>query len=308
MKFMTLSVVLASALVLSSCGIFKKSTQVVAAEGSSAKVETVANTTANKTTKTKKKSKKKTIKIDVSQATSTAEQVVAVTPEQLEGEWTVSIVNGEKVTGDERPFIYFETAQSRFYGNGGCNVINGSFELDGNKLVFTDMLSSMRMCENAPFEYQINYALSQAATCKIVQKGNETYLSLFDSAKTQIMELRKHNMDYLSGVWQIVGVSGEECDDEALKLVIDIPEMRLHGNVGCNIVNGMLLIDADKSNSIQFMQLITTMKSCPDQEREMAILIALEEVEQAQPVSDEMVVLADKNGKELLKLRKIEVK
>ena len=244
----------------------------------------------------------------MSQATSTAEQVVAVTPEQLEGEWTVSIVNGEKVTGDERPFIYFETAQSRFYGNGGCNVINGSFELDGNKLVFADMLSSMRMCENAPFEYQINYALSQAATCKIVQKGNETYLSLFDSAKTQIMELRKHNMDYLSGVWQIVGVSGEECDDEALKLVIDIPEMRLHGNVGCNIVNGMLLIDADKSNSIQFMQLITTMKSCPDQEREMAILIALEEVEQAQPVSDEMVVLADKNGKELLKLRKIEVK
>ena len=84
--------------------------------------------------------------------------------------------------------------------------------------------------------------------------------------------------------------------------------MRLHGNVGCNIVNGMLLIDADKSNSIQFMQLITTMKSCPDQEREMAILIALEEVEQAQPVSDEMVVLADKNGKELLKLKKIEVK
>ena len=56
------------------------------------------------------------------------------------------------------------------------------------------------------------------------------------------------------------------------------------------------------------MQLITTMKSCPDQEREMAILIALEEVEQAQPVSDEMVVLADKNGKELLRLKKIEVK
>ena len=305
---MTLSVVLASALVLSSCGIFKKSTKVVATDNPSAKVEVVDNVAATKTTKTRKKSKKKTVKIDASQAVATVQQVVAVTPEELEGEWTVSLVNGEKVTGDERPFIYFETAQSRFYGNGGCNVINGSFELDGNKLVFTDMLSSMRMCENAPFEYQINYALSQAATCSVAQKGHETYLTIFDGAKTKILELRKHNMDYLSGVWQIVGVSGEECDDEALKLVIDIPEMRLHGNVGCSIVNGMLLIDADKSNSIQFMQLITTMKSCPDQEREMAILIALEEVEQAQPVSDEMVVLADKNGKELLKLRKIEVK
>lgn len=308
MKFMTLSVVLASALVLSSCGIFKKSTKEVAADQSSAKVETVAQP---KTSKSKSfwKPKKKTIKIDASQAVKTTQEVaVTVTPEEIEGEWTVSTVNGEKVTGDERPFIYFETAQSRFYGNGGCNVINGNFSLDGNKLVFTDMLSSMRMCENAPYEYQINYALSQAATCKIVQKGNETYLSIYDKAKTKIMELRKHNMDYLSGVWQIVGVSGEECDDEALKLVLDIPEMRLHGNVGCNIVNGLLLIDADKSNSIQFLQLITTMKSCPDQEREMAILIALEEVEQAKSVSEEIVVLADKNGKELLKLRKIEVK
>ena len=154
MKFMTLSVVLASALVLSSCGIFKKSTKVVATDNPSAKVEVVDNVAATKTTKTRKKSKKKTVKIDASQAVTTVQQVVAVTPEELEGEWTVSLVNGEKVTGDERPFIYFETAQSRFYGNGGCNVINGSFELDGNKLVFTDMLSSMRMCENAPLIVQ----------------------------------------------------------------------------------------------------------------------------------------------------------
>ena len=304
MNNMTLSMVLASALMLSSCGIFQKNTTVVTTADSTAQSETVVKPSTNKVAK---KSKKQKSKVDTKKAVTTqlAQQAVVISNEVLDGEWTVSRVNGEKVTGDERPYIYFETAQSRFYGSGGCNLINGDYVIDQNKIEFTNMLSTQRMCDNAPFEYQINYGLSQVATYNVSHEGNETYLSLYDKYNVKVLELRKHNMDFINGAWQIIEVGKEKCDDESLRLVIDIPELRIHGNAGCNIVNGQLLIDSDKSYSIQFMQLITTMKSCPDQEREMAILLALEEVEQACPENENVVILADKNGKKLLKLKKI---
>lgn len=306
MNNMTLSMVLASALMLSSCGIFQKNTTVVTVADSTTQPETVVQPSTNKVTK---KTKKQKSKIDTKKAVTTQpeQSFKEISNENLEGEWTVNQVNGEKVTGDERPYIYFETAQSRFYGSGGCNLINGDYAISQNKIEFSNMLSTQRMCDNAPFEYQINYGMSQVATYKVSQSGNETYLSLYDKYNVKVLELRKHNMDFLNGAWQIIKVENEKCDDQSLKLVIDIPELRIHGNVGCNIVNGQLLIDADKSYSIQFMQLITTMKSCPDQEREVAILLALEEVEQAHAENENVVILTDKNGKELLKLKKIAI-
>ena len=49
-------------------------------------------------------------------------------------------------------------------------------------------------------------------------------------------------VDFINGAWQIIEVGKEKCDDESLRLVIDIPELRIHGNAGCNIVNGQLLM------------------------------------------------------------------
>lgn len=312
MKIMTLSVSAFLAILLSSCGIFQKNTNVVTVASQNTKVETVAKyeATSVETKNKKKKNKKSKSKVDTKKAVKTSADTnkTVIDVEQLNGEWTVSRVNGERVTGDERPYIYFEPAQLRFYGSGGCNFINGDFMLDGNKMEFTNMLSTQRMCDNAPFEYQINYGLSQVVAYEVLQQGNETYLSLYDKYNVKVLELRKHNMDFLNGAWQIVAVNKDAVADEALKLVIDIPELKLHGNTGCNIVNGELLIDADKTYSIQFMQLISTMKACPDQQLEGAILIALEEVESAKPYDDLLVILYDKKGNEVLKLKKIELK
>ncbi len=310
MKFMTLPTILATAILLSGCGILQKNTTTVTVTDANNTTEAVSSQRQSKQNKTDKKSKKQKIRVSKSVTTQSQSTLATevINDQILNGEWTINQVNGEKVTGDERPYVYFETSQSRFYGSGGCNLINGDYIIDGNKITFDNVLSTQRMCDNAPYEYHINYGLTQSVSYEFSHKGNEYYLSLYDKYNVKILELHKHNMDFLNGAWQIVSIDNNECDDESLKLVIDIPERKLHGNTGCNIVNGELLIDADKSNSIQFNQLITTMKSCHDQQREMTLLISLEEVDSAHQESDGYVTLTDKNGKCLLKLKKILLK
>ena len=88
-----------------------------------------------------------------------------------------------------------------------------------------------------------------------------------------------------------------------IELALDIEELKVHGNVGCNIVNGSLLLDASKANSIMFLDLISTMKSCPDLALETEILIALELTEYYKKGKDEKtLILCDKDNNIVLEL------
>ena len=79
--------------------------------------------------------------------------------------------------------------------------------------------------------------------------------------------------------------------------------MKLHGNVGCNTVNGDILLDASKQNSIMFLDLVTTRMACPDLELESQILLALEKVEKYNKEKNETVlILKDKEGNVVLEL------
>ena len=117
-----------------------------------------------------------------------------------------------------------------------------------------------------------------------------------------IRTLRKHNLDFLNGAWRVSHINGEVCRIQDMQLLIDIPERRLHGNTGCNVLNGELSEDPDKVSSIQFQNIVTTRAACPDQAVETALLIALEEVETARRGHDKTAVLIDKNGRTLLVL------
>lgn len=224
------------------------------------------------------------------------------------GEWTIYKVGGKVVTGDERPYLTFDSQNLRFYGSNGCNTINGDYRLGGTSLTFGNVISTMRACADAPFEYAINQALDKVNGYAVTNKGHESYMSLFGSDGRTLMELRKHNMDFLNGSWDVIvldGKSVEMDDDEAMRLVIDIPELKLHGNTGCNILNGSLLIDPDKPNAIQFHSVATTRMACRDSNRETAFLLALEAVEAARMTGDDTVALLDNGGKTLITMRRI---
>ncbi len=234
----------------------------------------------------------------------------AISSEALAGEWTVYTVGGNKVTGENRPYINFSMNEHRMYGSNGCNIINGDFELKGgDRLTITNMISTMMMCPDAPYEQAINLALEAVQSFEIDKKGHEYYLQLRDSRDNVLMTLRKHNMDFLNGSWEVTEINDISCDNPDMQLVIDIQEKKLHGNTGCNIVNGSLLIDPDKSNSIQFQDLATTRMACPENimKGETAMLVALESVEYAKKGKANTIIMLDKDNKPVIVLHKLDV-
>lgn len=233
-----------------------------------------------------------------------------VSSDALAGEWTVYTVGGNKVTGEKRPYLNFNMEDHRLYGSNGCNIINGNFELSGNsKLKIGDMISTMMACADAPYEQAINLALDATQSFDITKKGHEYYLELRDNHGNNLMTLRKHNMDFLNGTWEVSEINGVKYDNPDMQMVIDIQEQKLHGNTGCNIVNGSLLIDPDKSNSIQFQNLATTRMACPPEimKGETALLVALESVEYAKKGKTGTIVMLDKNNAPVLVLKKVDV-
>lgn len=233
-----------------------------------------------------------------------------ISSDALAGEWTVYTVGGNKVTGETRPYINFNMDDHRIYGSNGCNIINGDFELSGgSKLKIGNVISTMMMCPDAPYEQAINLALEAVQSFDITKKGHEYYLELRDSKGANLMTLRKHNMDFLNGTWEVSEINGKAYDNPDMQMVIDIQEQKLHGNTGCNIVNGSLMIDPDKSNSIQFQNLGTTRMACPEEimKGETALLVALESVEYAKKGRTGTVVMMDKNNTPVLVLKKVDV-
>lgn len=224
----------------------------------------------------------------------------------LNGDWTIYNILGEKVTGEERPHIDIELKEKRFYGSNGCNVLNGDVAVTGNdQIKFYNTISTRMLCQDAPFEYLINNTIETIKYFSIQQYGHEYYLDLKNDKRQVVMVLRKHNMDFLNGAWAVASVDGEANRNENVRLVIDIPEAKLHGNTGCNILNGSLFIDPDKSNSIQFQDIATTRMMCPDMASETSLLVALEEVESAFAKGNDLVVMLDGHGQEVLQLKRL---
>ena len=61
----------------------------------------------------------------------------------LAGKWNVLKVNGEEVTvlGDEKPFVEFNTEESKVHGFTGCNIMNGAYTQDGKDTVSQGAIS-----------------------------------------------------------------------------------------------------------------------------------------------------------------------
>ncbi len=230
---------------------------------------------------------------------------------RLNGEWIIISAGGKNVDiTDEMPYLTFEKSAGRFYASNGCNVINGSYTLDGSTLKFDNVLSTMKMCPETEYEGPITTALSGATplTATIGNLGHESFLTLTDSKGNDLIKARRHNMEFLNGNWQITSVGGKKITTDDATLFIDIAELKVHGNTGCNFFNGQLFINPDKSNAIDFSNLATTRMACPNMDQESAILLALEDAASAIQGSEGRVMLLNTSGKELMTLKPLPVK
>lgn len=229
---------------------------------------------------------------------------------QIGGEWTIYSVNNTLVTGEERPYMSLDLAQNRFYGNNGCNYINGGLTVGPSGAIsFTNMISTMKMCQDDRFQYLINLALDKVVSYWSRQSGPITFLDLKDKEGNILMILRRHNMDFINGAWQVKEMNGIPLlESRKLTITFDTGELKTHGNTGCNIFNGEMFIDPDKTNSLQLINLSTTRMACDRVDLETEMLLALEEVETAIRNADGSITLRSPEGKELLLLSPLDLR
>ena len=107
-------------------------------------------------------------------------------------------------------------------------------------------------------------------------------MALYGSSKRPLIVLQKKEpavkLSELNGKWMISQAGGEAIPSGMEKqpfIEFNISEKRLHGNVGCNIINGGFQVDKVNPMSISFPQVISTMMACPDMEVESRVLKAL---------------------------------
>lgn len=221
-------------------------------------------------------------------------QVKTETPSQTEGaishvlygEWTVADVGGTAVTGENRPYVIFDKSQGnnpfvvRCYANDGCNTINGTYAVTpgGSMKPSSDMASTLRMCPDAPYEMAVGLALHNVTNYKIEAVGRDYILYFNDAQGKTLMTLRKSDIGFMNGAWKVTRIGNQDLKaDSETEMVIDLAELKVHGNAGCNIFNGSIYVAPDKQNSLQFRDLATTRMTCPDIATERAFLVALED-------------------------------
>lgn len=230
----------------------------------------------------------------------------------LLGSWAVTSINGKQVVvnGDNHPFVTFEAIPDAktailVIGFNGCNYLNGSWIVRGNKLEANgEFLSSLKACDDAPYETAMNQALHEVTSYNIV---NDETIALNSAAGSSVMTLRKRNLSFLNGAWQVTTIQGTPVPaNTAIKIVIDVDNCTVHGNAGCNVVNGTIVVNLDKGNGIEFKDLATTRMSCPAIATEQAFLLALEQVATcSQGASAEQAVMRGSNNQPLLTMIKI---
>lgn len=222
--------------------------------------------------------------------------------QNITGDWGVMEIEGMTVsdtTPETYPYLALspnELAPDRavdFCAFNGCNIINGTFNLNGNQVQKAgEYASTMRLCPDAKYELAMATALEQMSRLKLERLNNEWFMYLQNNEGQNLMVLRKHNLNFLTGAWRITKVNGRNVPKNAgIQMVVDLANNKIHGNAGCNVLNGSISVNMEVENGVKFGNLATTRMTCPDIELEQQFLQALTETETAVPVDNNKTTL-----------------
>lgn len=225
----------------------------------------------------------------------------------VKGDWAIEKVMDKPAVGETAPFLKFVPEEKRVYGSNGCNVINATYSYNpaDSTLSFGNVISTMMACgKEGITDSEINAALNNVKYYRWELKDTEYYLYLYDASMHPMLELMHQNFDFLNGTWKVTAINDEPVDNPDMKLVIDIDEGKIHGNTGCNILNGTIETDMEAANSISMQGIATTRMACKDPHYETRLLVALEDASTAKAVSPTVVVLLNPQGESVLQLER----
>lgn len=239
----------------------------------------------------------------------------AVTVSDLDGEWNIIEINGTAVVpapDQPFPFIGFSMADGRVYGNSGCNRLMGSIDLNvkPGEIDLGQLGSTRMMCPDMTLERNVLSALSQVKKYRKLSDGN---MALCGSSKRPILVLQRKEADtlvepsVLDGRWSVELVGGIPVPKDIEKqpfLEFNTLEKRLHGNAGCNIINGSFELENGENSKLTFGQVISTMMACPDMTLESQILQAINSVKSFGVTDEGNIELYNESGTPVLLLKK----
>ncbi len=254
-----------------------------------------------------KKSQKPAV---VTAAEPSAPVIADHSAESLAGRWIISSVGKTQVRGyeDEWPYIEFSPSEGRFYGSDACNVINGDYTVRPGQLLTLDHIATtMRLCPDDTLATPIALALDATRSFSIAKRGGTQILSLHNDRHLTVMTLRNPDIIFLDGPWQVTSIGGKEVDNPDVRLTFDVADGLIHGNTGCNLLNGAITQDPQVTSSVQFSSLVTTRMACaPGDTTEQRLLIALEETATARRGSrPDTAELLSPSGRVLITLSKL---
>ena len=235
----------------------------------------------------------------------------ALSLSSMNGEWNIIEINGSAVVpgqGQQLPFIGFDTTTGKVYGYSGCNRIIGSVDVNAKPgTIDLGALGSTRMaCPDMTLEQNVLGALAQVKGYKKMGKEN---MALCNASNRPVVILAKKAADVkvadLQGEWKIT--DGEAVPTGMEKqpfIAFDVKEQRVHGNAGCNLINGGFKTEEGNALSISFPGMASTMMACPDMETEGKIMGALNEVKSFGKLAGGGIGLYDANGTLVLVLVK----
>lgn len=248
--------------------------------------------------------------------TETATQTEGAIQKVLYGQWIATNINGTAVTGNDRPYMVFDESSTNpfivnLYAYDGCNILNGALAVTpgGQMSRTSEFLSTMKMCPDAQYEIGFTMALNTVSKYSIEQVGRDYLLYIKNAQGNTTMTLRKSDLGFANGAWQVTKLNGTAVPtDVEMQMVIDIPEQKLHGNAGCNTMNGSIYMNPDKQNSLEFKNIATTRMICPQIALEQQLLTALAQVTTVQLGKDGSLMLDDANCHTLVTLTKLNLK
>lgn len=307
---------LAMTLSITSCSIFKPSTD---SEGSGKGLQGWVETEKNDAEKDMKSIKANASK-EVSATKTDAKKAMAKVEEKLHqiadvqkegalcGDWAIESVLGKKAVGETAPYIKFVPGENRIYGNNGCNILNGFYTTSyvDKTIAFSNLATTMMLCADSNItDVEIGEALGLTVRySEEKSEDSETILKFYDAGGREVMELMHRDFHFLDGTWAVKAIDGEDVNIDGMKIALDVDEKKMHGNTGCNIINGELETDMDAANSISFSKIGMTRMACPNSGWETRMTMALEEAITAKKISADEIEFIGSNGKQVMLLKK----
>ena len=228
---------------------------------------------------------------------------------QLYGEWDIVMMRKKQVYTMERAYLYLDFAGgNKVYGCNGCNTINGKFVQSGNDISFSDFVSTGESCRNVTSEKTIMHTLAEVRHFTLEAQYNAQYLNLMNAKGTLLMVLKRHNLDAMNGAWLVKELESENVSQHNMRMVIDAEMQTIHGDTGCNIINGVITLDPSKDMAIQFEDLQSGEHDCEAIDYETALLLALERTESCKRINQNEMALLDNKGTIVIVLQRINLR